>query len=151
MSKKRSSPWISHKMLQNKTKARFISLWLTLWKKKSFCKYLSPFDGLINSVFKQIQTFLRICPFSDMVRKTNFLSISVIVFESVTFVSKKKSPLWISPKSIKTTERHSLVICGSVFGEKQFLLIFIPFFWFDQKQLFKQIQIFHRIRTFETW
>ena len=26
-------------------------------------------------------------------------------------------------------------------GEKQFLLIFIPFYWFDQKLLFKLIQI----------
>ena len=101
--------------------------------------------------FKQIQIFLRICPFSNMVRKTNFLSISVIVFESVTFVSKNKSSLWISPKMLQTTERHNLAVCASLCGEKKFLLIFIPFFWFDQKQLFKQIQIFHRIRTFQTW
>ena len=26
--------------------------------------------------------------------------------------------------------------------KKKFLLIFVPFYWFDQKQLFKQIQIF---------
>ena len=30
-------------------------------------------------------------------------------------------------------------------------LIFIPFYWFDQKQLFKQIQIFFTICPFQTW
>ena len=42
----------------------------------------------------------------------------------------------------KTTEMPSLAVCGSLCGEKQFLLIFIPFYWFDQKKLFKKIQIF---------
>ena len=41
-------------------------------------------------------------------------------------------------------------VCGSHCGEKQFLLIFIPFLMFDQKQLFKQIQIFLRIGPFHT-
>ena len=54
-----------------------------------------------KQLFKQIQIFLRICPFSKMVWKTNFLSISVIMFESVTFVSKKKIFLWISQKTSK--------------------------------------------------
>ena len=43
----------------------------------------------------------------------------------------------------------SLAVSGSLCGEKQFLLIFIPFQWFDQKQLFKQIQIFHSIYPFK--
>ena len=41
-----------------------------------------------------------------------------------------------------------LAVCGSFWGEKQFLLIFVPFYWFDQKQLFEQIQIFLRICPF---
>ena len=36
-------------------------------------------------------------------------------------------------------------------GRKQFMLIFVPFYWFDQKKLFKQIQIFLRIFPFQTW
>ena len=44
----------------------------------------------------------------------------------------------------KQQKVHSLAVCGSLCGEKQFLLIFIPFYWFDQRQLFKQIQIFLR-------
>ena len=49
---------------------------------------------------------------------------------------------------LQKTERHSLAVCGSVFGEKKFLLIFVPFYWFDQKQLFKKIQIFLKISQF---
>ena len=64
-------------------------------------------------------------------------------------MSKKKRSYEFPPKCFKTTERHSLAVCGSVCGEKQFLLIFIPFYWFDQKPLFKQIQIFFRICPFK--
>ena len=86
-----------------------------------------------------------------MVRKTNFPSISVLVSEIDTFMIKKKKFYEFTQKWFKTTERHSLAVKGSLCGEKQFLLIFIPFYWFDQKQLFKQIQIFLRICPFQTW
>ena len=33
-------------------------------------------------------------------------------------------------------------------GEKVFLLIFVSFYWFDEKLLFNQIQIFLRICPF---
>ena len=54
-------------------------------------------------------------------------------------------------KNASKQQKESLAECSSLFGEKQFLLIFIPFYWFDQKQLFKQIQIFLRIFPFKTW
>ena len=57
----------------------------------------------------------------------------------------------LTPKCFKTTERHDFEVCGSICGEKQFLLIFIPFYWFDQKLLFKQFQIFLSICPFQTW
>ena len=44
---------------------------------------------------------------------------------------------------------HSLAVIGSLLREKQFLLIFVHFYWFDQKQLFKQIQIFLSIYPFK--
>ena len=53
-------------------------------------------------------------------------------------------------KCFKTTEMHGLEVCGSLCGEKQFLLLFIPFYWFEQKKLFKQIQIFLSICPFQT-
>ena len=49
----------------------------------------------------------------------------------------------------KTTERHTLTVCGLFWGEKQFLLIFIPFSWFAQKQLFHQILFFLWICPFK--
>ena len=87
-----------------------------------------------------------------MVRKTNFLSISVLDSEIVNFMAKKKSSLYeFPPKCCKTTEKHSSVLCGSLCGEKLFLLIFITLYWFEQKYLFKQIQIFLSIFPFQTW
>ena len=95
-----------------------------------------------KQLFKQIQIFLRICHFSNMVRKTNFLSTSLLVSEIVIFWLKRKVLYEFPQKCFKTTEKHSLAVCGSPCGEKQFLLIFIPFYRFDQKKVFKQIQIF---------
>ena len=37
------------------------------------------------------------------------------------------------------------------FVEKNSFVNIYPFYWFDQKQLFKQIQIFLRICPFQTW
>ena len=68
--------------------------------------------------------------------------------ERVNFWTKKGTFLWIYPKIFKTKEKHSLAVCGSGWGEKQFLLIFVPFYCFDQKKLFKWIQIFLRIFPF---
>ena len=48
-------------------------------------------------------------------------------------------------KSFITTGKHSLTVCGSFWGEIFFFLIFVHFYWLDQKQLFKQTQIFLRI------
>ena len=126
------------KTLQNNRKAVFCSTWLTLWRKKVFVN-IYPVFRFIQNLFKQIQIFLRICPFSNMVRKINFLCISVLVSEIVTFMSKRKVLYEFPQKCFKTTERHSLPVFGSICWEKQFLLIFIPYYWFDQNQLFKQI------------
>ena len=113
-------------------------MWLSFWKKKQFLLIFIPFYGFDQKdLFKQIQIFLRIFPFSNMGRKTNFLSISVLVSEVVTFMSKRIVLYEFPPKCFKTTERHGLAVSGSFCREKQFLLIFIPFYWFNQKKLFK--------------
>ena len=129
------------KILQNKRKALFSCMWHTL-RKKQFLLIFAPFYWFDpKKLFKIIQIFLGICPFSNLLRKTNFLSISVLLSEIVTFLTKKRIFPWISPKKLKTTDKHSLAVCCSFCGEKQFLLIFVPFYWFEQKQLFKQILI----------
>ena len=116
-------------------------MWLTLWRKNILLIFVH-FTGFIKKSYLNKSKFSSgFAPFK-LVRKTNFLSISVLVSGIVTFMSKKKSSLWISPKWFKTIERHSLAVCGSLCGEKQFLSIFITFYWFYQKKLFKQIQIF---------
>ena len=83
--------------------------------------------------------------------KKKFLSILVLVSEIVILCLKRKALNEFPQKCVKTTERHSLAVCGSLCGEKQFLLIFIPFYWFEQKKLFKQILIFLSICSFQTW
>ena len=108
--------------------------------------YFYWFDQI--QLLKQIQIFLSICPFSNMVKKKNFLSISVLISEIVTFMSKKNCSLWILQKCFKTTESHSLTVFGLLCGVKHFLYIFIRFYRFDQKKLLKQIQIFLRIYPF---
>ena len=79
-----------------------------------------------KQLFQQIQISSGFAPFKHL-RKTNFLSISVLVSEIVTFIIKRKVLHELPQKCFKTTERHSLAVCGSLYGEKQFLLIFIPF------------------------
>ena len=68
--------------------------------------------------------------------------------EIVIFLTKREVPREFLPKCFKPTEKHSFAVCGSLWGEKEFLLIFDTFYWFDEKELFKQIQIFLRICPF---
>ena len=99
-------------------------------------------------MLKQIEIFLRIFPFTNMVRKTNFPSFSVLVSEISLLFLKRKVLNKFLQKCFKKTEKHSLAVCGILCGEKQFLLIFMRFYRFDQKHLLKQIQIFLRICPF---
>ena len=127
---KKSSLWISPKMLK-KTERPNLAVCGSLCGEKQFLLIFILHYWLVQKqLFKQIQILLRICPFSNMVRKTNFLSISVLVSEIITFMSKKKSSLYEFPqKCFRTTESYSLAIYGSLCGEKQFMFIFIPFNW----------------------
>ena len=94
-----------------------------------------------------IQFFLWIRPFSNLLRKTNFPSISELS-ERVIFWLKREVFSKFHRKRFKITENHTIAVCGSFWGEKQFLLILVHFYWFDQIQLFKQVLIFLRIFPF---
>ena len=123
-------------------------MWLTFWWKTVFLFLFNPFYWFDQKqLFKQFQIFPSICHFQTCYEK-NFLNISVLVSEIVTFMAKKKSLHEFPPKFFKTTERHSLAVCGSFCGEKQFLLISILYYWFVKKKLFKQMQIFLWICSF---
>ena len=97
-----------------------------------------------RQLFKQIQIYLRIFSFSNLLRKTNFLSISVLLSEIVTFLTKKRFFSEFPKKCFKTTEKHNLVVCGSFWGEKHFLFIFVQFYCFELKGLCTTNPNFHR-------
>ena len=101
--KKRSFPWISPKMFQNNRKAYFSCIWLILRRKTVFVnlEFFQFFWFDLKYLFKQIQIFLRICSFSNLLRKTNFLSIFVLLSEIVIFLTKMRSFQWISPKMLQ--------------------------------------------------
>ena len=115
---------------------------------KQFLFIIVPFTDLyLKGCLQQILIFLLICPFLTCWKKETF-QVFLSFFLRVNFLTKKRCFQLIPQKCFKTTKKHSLAVCGSFWGEKQFLLIFVPFYWFDQKQLFKQIQIFLRICPF---
>ncbi len=97
-----------------------------------------------KQLFKLIQNFLRISPFHTW-KKLLSEYFSACFWASQFFLLKRKVLNEFLQKCFKTTERHSLAVCGSHWGEKQFLLIVGRFYWFDQKQFFKLIQIFLKI------
>ena len=111
-------------------------MWLTL-RRKHYLLIFVPFYWFDQKqLFKQIQIFLRICPFSNLLRKTNFLNISVLLSEKVTFWLKREVFNELARKCFITTGEHNLAECGSFCGEKLFLLIIVPFYCFEQKKLF---------------
>ena len=101
-----------------------------------------------NSCLHQIQIFVWLFSFSNLLKKGYFLSISELLSMIVNLWIKREVFSKFPLKCFKTTGKHTLAVCGSFCREKQSLLIFVPFYWFDQKQLFKQIQISNRIFPF---
>ena len=117
-------------------------------EKNSFCYYLSHFSVLIKkSCLNKSKFSTGLEPFKHG-KKYKLSEYFSARFEIVPFKYKWKVLYEFPQKTYKTTERQSLAVCGLLCWEKRFLLIFIPFYWFDQKQLFKQIQIFLRICPF---
>ena len=109
-------------------------------EKNSFCKYLSAFTDFIKYSCLNKSKFSSGFSLFKHGKKKILSEYFSPRFWDVTFMSKKNSFLWISPKMLQNNRKAC--------GEKQFLLIFIRFDWFDQKHLLKQIQIFLRIYPF---
>ena len=134
-----------HKVLVYQYVAHFV-------EKKVFVLIFIPFHWFDQKhLFKQIQIFLRIYPFSHMVRKTNFLSFSLRFLREPLFWLKREVLYEFHKKCFKTTERHTLAVCGSLCGDKQFMLIFIPFNWFDQKSCLNKSKFSSGLTPFQTW
>ena len=118
-------------------------------EKNSFCLNLSLNTGFIKNICLNKSLFYARFTLFKHVKKTNFLSISVLPSEVVIFLLKREVLCEFSRNFFKRTEKHSLAVCDSLWGEKQFLLEFVPFYWFDQKMLFKQILILLWIYPFQ--
>ena len=89
-------------------------------EKTVFDNNLSSFTPLYKKAcLQQIQILLWICFFFKLVEKTNFLSISELRSEIVTFLTKKGSFQWISLKMVQINRKHSLAVCCSISGEKK--------------------------------
>ena len=106
---------------QNHRKAYFRRVWLALWRNIFLLIYIPFYWFDQKKLFKTNPNFTQDLPLPNMVRKTNFLSTSVLVSEIVTFMSKKKRSLWISAKMLQKKRNHSLAVCVSICGVKQFL------------------------------
>ena len=100
MSKKKSSLWISPKILQNNRKAYFSCNWLNLGRKTVFVNICHLLLVWSKTFVYTNPNFPQDFPLSNMERKTNILSISGLISAKVTFMFKKKNSLWISSKML---------------------------------------------------
>ena len=92
------------------------------------------FTGWIKKIcLNQIQIYLRILLRFKIVEKSNLSGNFWAPFWDITFLIKKRNFLTFNQKTI---EKHSFAVGGTFCGEKRFLLIFVPFYWFDKNQLF---------------
>ena len=134
MSKMKSSLWIYHKCFKT-TETHSLAVCSSLCGEKFFLLTFIPFYWFDKKqLFKQILIFLSICLIQTWYEKQNFEYFSARFGDSHMHISLKLKVLYeFPPKCFKTTERHSLAVCGSLCGEKQFLLIFIPFYWWQKK------------------
>ena len=94
---------------------------------KQFLLILIPFYWFDQKeLFNQTQIFLRICPLSYMVRKTNFLSFSVLVSDIVNFLTKKRSSPWISPKILQNNRKAEFSCMWLNLGRKTVFVNIYP-------------------------
>ena len=84
-----------------------------------------------------------------MLRKTNFLIISVLLSEIATFLTKKRSSLWISPKLLQNNRKTQFSCLWLNLRKIIYFFEFVPFYWFDQKVLFQKFLILLRINPFK--
>ena len=80
-------------------------------------------------------------PFFKHGKKNKLAESFSVRFCDSQFYVKRKILYEFPQKSFKTTERHSLAVCSLLSGEKQFLLIFIPLYWFDKKSCLNKSKI----------
>ena len=117
-------------------------MWLILRKKTVFVN-IRPVLLLWTKkcCSKQISIFLWICSLSNLLKKkiSDYFWAS---FWDRFFLLKREFFSEFLPKCFKTTEKHSLAVCGSFWGEKEFLFILSSFTALNKKGCLKQILIY---------
>ena len=136
LTKKRSSLWISQKMLQNNRMEKFRSMWLSLETKTIFFNICPLFLVWSKTVVLTNPNFSQGFPLSKMVKKPQLSVYFSARFWESLFWLRREVLSEFPPKFFKITERHSLVVSVSLWGEKHFWLTFVLFYWFDKKKLF---------------
>ena len=85
-------------------------------------------------------------------KKKTFWVFQAPFWNSHFFDYKEKFSILITPKMLQNNKKSIVYLNVTLLGEKNsFYLYLSPFYWFDQKQFFKQIQIFLRIYSFQTY
>ena len=107
-------------------------------EKNKFLLIFPPFYWFDQKqLLKQIQIFLRICPFAYFVKEQTFWVILCSFLRYSLLDKKEKFSLNIPKNASKQQESIVQLYVANFGGKKQFLLIFVPFFYFGQKKLFK--------------
>ena len=128
MTKKKSSLWISQKILQNNRKALFSSVWLNFLRKTVF---VNIYPLLLVGSKKVVYTnpnFPQDLPLFKYGKKNKLAEYFSARFCDSHIYVKRKVLYEFPPKRFKTIERHILAVYSSLYGEKQFLIIFIPIY-----------------------
>ena len=118
-------------------------MWLILWKNIVFVNICPVLLLCTKELFTTYPKKILDLFLFKLVEK-NKLSISELLSES-PFLTIKRFFSEFHWNCFKTTGKHSLAACGSLWGENLFWFIFVQFLCFYLKQLFKQFQILLRI------
>ena len=106
-------------------------------EKNIFCYYLSLFTGLIKKIVYTKNKFSPgFAPIQSCWAKQSFCVIPSFFLRYHFFWLKMEVFSEFTQKCFKTTGTDSLAACGSYWGEIVFWLRFVPFYKFEQKQLF---------------
>ena len=123
----------------------------SFWVVKQFSLIFAPFNCFVQKgLFTTNPNFLWLCTFSNLLRKKNFPSISELLSERVIFWLKREVFNKFPQKCFKPTEKHSVSVCNSVWGEIVFWLYLSSFTALNKKVCLQQILIFLWICSFST-
>ena len=121
----------------------------SFWGEKQILLIFVPFYYFEQKgLFKQILIFHLDLPLYKLVKKNKLSEYFSATFRDASFLTKKRGFQWISSIILQINRKAQFSCIWLTLRRETVLLIFVPFYWFDQKQLFNQIQIFLTICPF---